>query len=616
MQKTEPISAPPSRFESSTKAQNPPYVILLLLWILIPCVVLIFLLMRFEWIYRDKIYPGMQVMGVALSGMTREEAQAALNAAAATYNPSPIALRYGDQVWRLNKDELGIKVSIEESLNLAFAQGRNGNLFENLLSQWQMFWNGYRLEPIITVNPGQTEQTIRQLTAELNRSARESEVSLSELQVVITSSQPGQIVDIDNTVQTTIRRVKYGMGGIVDVQVEEIAPAGAIPLASKQTIEETLSQPILLTDSYGEFQFSLDPAALAGIVSWIPDHEKVGDLKPEVDEEALLDIVKSWAEQVYRPPLDARFDFDANSGALLELAPSATGYELDVDATAKAIVQTIESGGKHVTLIVKELKPAVASEDANNFGIKELVARGTTKFAGSSKARVKNIEVAASKFVGVVIPPDGVFSFNKYVGDVTAANGFEDSLIIAGDRTAVGVGGGVCQVSTTIFRTSFFGGFPTVERWAHGYVVGYYGEPGIDATVYTPKVDLKFKNTTGHYILIKPIVNKRNGTLTFEFYGTKPEWKVEIGKPQYTNRQAPPPPLYIEDPTMPAGKVVQFDWAVAGLDAAVPRKVWDKDGNLIIDEILKSHYKPWQAKFRFGPGYNPPEGAEVKWANQ
>jgi len=616
MQHTETLSSAQAKQNHRARQNSASLVMLILLWVLIPVIVLTFLLVRFEWTYREKIYPGVQVMGVDLSGMTRDEAQTALQAAALTYSPPPIAMRYADQVWQLSPKDLGVNVSVNESLNQAFARGRNSSFFENLEDQWQTFWRGYRLEPVITVNAGEIDQTVRELTADLNHSASESQVSLSELQVVVTSSRPGQMVDVETTVDTIIQRSQNGMGGIVDVQVEDISPAGAIPVANKQAIEETLSQPILLTDSRGEFQFSLDPATLASLVTWIPDDENVGALKPEVDEEALQGIVEGWSEQVYRPPLDARFDYDPKQKSLIELAPSATGYELDVDATVAAVESAILTGQKQVELPVRLVKPDVASEDAANFGIKELVARGVTKFAGSSKARVKNIEVAASKFVGVVIPPGEIFSFNKYVGDVTAANGFEDSLIISGDRTAVGVGGGVCQVSTTVFRASFFGGFPTVERWAHGYVVGYYGPPGIDATVYTPKVDLKFRNTTDAYLLIKPIINKKKGTLTFEFYGTNPGWKVDVGKPQYSNKQPPPPPLYIEDRTMPPGKVVQFDWAVAGLDAAVPRKVWDKNGNLLIDEVLKSKYKPWQAKFRFGPGYQPPAGAEVKWAKR
>ena len=616
MQQTESLTRVRPASGLTPQRKDSSLILLVLLWVLIPALILAFLLVRFEWTYRERIFPGVQVMGVDLAGMTRDEAALALNEAAQNYSPPPVLLRYGDQVWQLDAKDLGARVSVSESLNRAFARGRNEHFFKNLQVQWQTFWQGYALNPALELNRGMTEQVVRELTAPFNVAASESQVSLSELQVVVTASHPGRWVDVDATVDALLARALNGVGGIVDVKIQEIPPAGVLPTANKETIEEALRQPILLADTDGDFQFSLDPATLAQLVTWIQDDEQVGAIKPEVDEEALREIVDVWAAQVYRPPLNARYDFDPKRGLLLELAPSATGYELDTEATVAAVVAAIEAGEKQITLPVKKIKPEVASEDAPNFGIKELVAKGSTKFAGSSRARVKNIEVAASKFVGVVIPPDGIFSFNEHVGDVTAANGFEDSLIIAGDRTAVGVGGGVCQVSSTVFRTAFFGGFPILERWAHGYVVHWYGEPGLDATVYTPRVDLKFKNTTGHYLLIKPVVDTRKGILTFEFYGTNPGWKVEVGKPEYTNRKNPPPPLYIEDPTMPAGQVVQIDWAVAGLDAAIPRKVWDASGKLIIDEVLKSSYKPWQAKFRFGPGYQPPAGAEVKRAGQ
>ena len=106
-------------------------------------------------------------------------------------------------------------------------------------------------------------------------------------------------------------------------------------------------------------------------------------------------------------------------------------------------------------------------------------------------------------------------------------------------------------------------------------------------------------------------MNNEKGILSFQFYGTKPGWTVETTKPVYSKRVPPPPPLYIEDPELPPGRVVQFDWTQAGLDASVKRRVIAADGTVLIDETLKSHYKPWQAKYRFGPGFKPPANAEV-----
>ncbi len=603
---------------SPTSAAKPiqivPFWQIFLIWLLLPLLVLLLVIARFEWQYRGRIYPGIQALGVDLSGLTPEEARDVLQTAATHYDLPPIAIRYGDQVWALPQEELGIEVDTRGIVAQAFARGRNQDPWQNFLTQWRTFWRGTQLTPTIRARPGAISAAIASRTAGLNRPVTEPRLTLSDLQVVITASRPGQVVDINATRDLVLQRIATNSGGVVDVQVEQVQAAAVDVSATQDAIQSTLEQPLVLTDQAGEFQFAIDPATMATLLGWQADDDAPGGLRPEIDSEKLQALVESWAEQVYRPPLNARFDFNTKTNTLIELAPSVEGRELDVDATVATIIDAVQNGLSEVALPIRQLAPAVPSGNPEQLGIKELVAEGSTRFAGSREARVKNIEVAASKFVGVVIPPDGIFSFNEYVGDVTAANGFEDSLIIAGDRTAVGVGGGVCQVSTTVFRAAWFGGFPIVERWNHGYVVSWYGEPGLDATIYTPNVDFKFRNTSGHYLLIKPIVNTKKGILTFQFYGTKPDWTVEAPKPKVSNRVAPPPPLYIEDPSLPAGKVVQFDWAVQGLDAVATRKVIAADGTVLLEDTLKSHYLPWQAKYRFGPGFSPPANAEVVYA--
>lgn len=609
--------------KSMTQALSPPlpqrhttWWQLVLLWLLLPTFVILLAISRFELNYDGRIYPGVQALGIDLSGLKPEEAQAELQIAAENYDLPPLAIRYGDQVWPLKAEELGVQVDISGIVARAFAQGRNRSPLENLQVQWQTFWRGMQQTPQLTAQPGAVAAAIAARTAALNRPVTEPKLFLSDLQVVVSASRPGQVVDVEATSAQVLQRIESGQGGVVDVVVHKVEAVSADVSSSQKAIQQLLDHPIVLADTQGEFQFALDPATLADILTWQADNSAPGGLRADIQEDKLRELVEKWAQQIYRPPLNARFDFETKTGTLIELSPSVNGYALDVDGTIAAIVEAVKTGKTEAILPIQSLRPAVASEDAANLGIKELVAEGTTRFAGSSEARVKNIEVAASKFVGVVIPPGGVFSFNEYVGDVTAANGFEDSLIISGDTTAVGVGGGVCQVSTTVFRAAWFGGFPILERWNHGYVVGWYGDPGLDATIYTPNVDLKFRNTTDHYLLIKPIVDSKKGILKFQFYGTKPGWTVEAPKPKYSKRVAPPPPLYIEDPELPAGKVVQFDWATHGLDAVARRKVIAADGTVLLEDTLKSHYLPWQAKYRFGPGFTPPAGAEVIYANE
>ncbi len=222
------------------------------------------------------------------------------------------------------------------------------------------------------------------------------------------------------------------------------------------------------------------------------------------------------------------------------LQTSQPGRKLDVDATIESVQSALAGGSTQAPLALVEVAPAVDSNRVAEMGIRELVTSSSTYFAGSSASRVRNIEVAAEKFEGVVVPPDGIFSFNEVVRDVSSANGFEDGLVIWGDRTAVGVGGGVCQVSTTVFRTAYEGGFPIVARTNHGYVVDWYGEPGMDATIFTPYVDFQFRNDTGAYLLLDPVVDSANGVMTFNFYGTKPNRTVTVSKPDIKDVKQPP----------------------------------------------------------------------------
>jgi vancomycin resistance protein YoaR len=589
-----------------------PFWPLVLVWLLTPLLVLTMALAWFEWTYRERVYPGVQALGIPLGGMTWAEARAALQEAAVDHGPPALFLRHEEQVWALPVTTWTPRVDVDALARQAYLVGRTGTLSQNLVTQARVFLQGWHLDPPLRVQPGQIEATLAALTAGLNRPPVEARLSLDALQAVVIPAQPGRQVDLAATTQAVVARLALGQGGVVDVVTREVLPATAGLREGQDAIRRLLNRTLVLTDPGGEFQFALDPGTLAGLVDWPSAAETAGGLQPAIRREALAALVAAWAAQVARPPLDARLDFDVQTGRVIVLSPAVVGYALDVEATVATILQALESGETQVTLPVQVLPPTIPSDHPERLGIKELVAEASTSFAGSSPDRVKNIEVAAAKLVGVVIPPDGVFSFNEHIGDVTAANGFEDALVIAGDTTAVGIGGGVCQVSTTVFRAAWFGGFPILERWNHGYVVRWYGAPGLDATIYTPTVDFKFRNTTGHYLLIKPLVDTKRGILTFRFFGTKPNWRVETSEPVYSNRQPPPPPLYIEDPSLPPGRVVQFDWAVEGLEAVVRRRVVAADGTVLSNDVLRSRYQPWQAKYRFGPGFEPPPGAIVR----
>jgi vancomycin resistance protein YoaR len=250
---------------------------------------------------------------------------------------------------------------------------------------------------------------------------------------------------------------------------------------------------------------------------------------------------------------------------------------------------------------------------AADLGITALVSSGTTTFAGSSEERRINIGVAASRFDGLVISPGQEFSFNEYLGDVTQETGFEQALIIYNGRTIEGVGGGVCQVSTTAFQAAFYAGFPIHERWPHGYWVGYYnsGEgKGMDATVYSPLVDLRFTNDTPYHLLIETETDLRSLSVTFRFYSTSDGRTVQKDGPYIENVVPHGPPLYEESADLRPGQIKQVDYAVDGFDATVYRTVY-RDGQLLYQDTFFSQYMPWRAIYQVAPGEVPAGAART-----
>ncbi len=323
-------------------------------------------------------------------------------------------------------------------------------------------------------------------------------------------------------------------------------------------------------------------------------------------EQKLNTLIEPIREKVSVDPVNALFNF--KDGKVTAFKPSSDGKSIDDDLLHKDLNSSIPSLFRPtskplaISIPVKIIKPTQTTEKVNNLGIKELVSSGTSLFQHSIETRIFNVTLAASRLNGVLVAPGETFSFDKALGDVSAFTGYKQAYVIQDGKTVLGDGGGVCQVSTTLFRAILNAGLPIVERHAHAYRVGYYEEdspPGLDATVYVPSVDLKFKNDTKNYILIQSSVDPYELRLTFNLYGAKDGRQVSMTKPVVTNQTPAPPDVYQDDPTLPKGVIKQIDFAAAGATATFSRTV-TKDGKTIIADTYVSNYQPWQAIYLRG----------------
>jgi vancomycin resistance protein YoaR len=274
------------------------------------------------------------------------------------------------------------------------------------------------------------------------------------------------------------------------------------------------------------------------------------------------------------------------------------------------------TGDHTIALVMQRIDPPVTDQSTGeSLGITELVHAETSYYYGSSASRVQNIIAAASKFHGVLVPPGATFSMASTIGDITLDNGYAEALIIVGGQTVKGVGGGVCQVSTTLFRTAFFAGFPIVERHAHAYRVYYYEKAagnrldarlaGLDATVFVPIVDFKFTNDTQNWLLMETYVNPSSSSITWKFYSTKDGRRVEWDTSGAVNVVPAPDALYRENPDLQQGEIKQVDWAADGADVTVNRVVYKND-QVYLQDTIYTHYQPWQDVFEYGPGTELP----------
>lgn len=206
------------------------------------------------------------------------------------------------------------------------------------------------------------------------------------------------------------------------------------------------------------------------------------------------------------------------------------------------------------------------------------------------------------------------------LGDVSLNSGFAEALIIYGNRTITGVGGGVCQVSTTLFRTVLNAGFPVVERVPHAYRVSYYEETssgtsdpnlaGMDATVYFPLVDFQFKNDSQYWILMETHVG--SDYLTWQFYSTPDGRSVTINTTGPQNVVPAPAASFVVNPDLKLNQMNQTDYAVNGADVDVTRTV-TKNGAVYFQDEYKTHYEPWQAICEYAPDIqNPADVAKHK----
>ena len=567
--------------------------------------------------HAGRVMPGVTMNGINLSGLEPGQAALAILNGTEIGDEKSITLQYGDIVWQALPSQLGLELDAPASAREAYLYGRQGSLGSILA--YQLFGRraSHDLQPMVTFNEQTAFNYLSQIAHEYNRPVKEAELGLSGTQVIAIPGQVGLELDIEASLEMIADYVRRLDGSPIVLPINQEPPdiLDASPFAANaQTI---LSRPFELTIPAGQADaggsFSLPVEQVAPMLTFTRQ-QGAGQtiIKPQFRDDLLLAYLSDLAQRTAIQPRNARFIFNDDTRQLDLLTSAVTGRELDIEESLAAIQAAINEKRSSAALVFNTLAPAVNDAATSaDLGITELVHEESSYFFGSSEPRIQNIEKAASEFHGLLVPPGATFSMAANMGDISLDNGYSEALIIFNGRTIEGVGGGVCQVSTTLFRAAFFAGFPIEERHPHAYRVSYYEKTagngrnsnlaGLDATVFIPLVDLKFTNDTPYWLLMETYINRAANRITWKFYSTSDGRSVDWETSGPISIVEPKKPLYKKNPDLKAGEIKQVDWEADGADVRVDRYIY-RNGQLINSDVFRTHYEPWRAIYEYGPG--------------
>lgn len=553
----------------------------------------------------DTLPQKVMVGGVEIGGLTQE---AALDKVKAAFKVPQITVKVVDptpapadpatptdsaaavpapQVWTLSADKLGYKNDAEQVVTQAFSDAQNLDLLSRLKN---LVGQGEAMSYPVKVSVDQTaaQKTLTELTKPLSIQPKDGEVGFSKTKYVVTKpSVLGQKADVDAAVKAYAADPKQTTLNIGLTKWE--AQHSTAKLQAQADQANKLLRP--LTVQLGDTGRTgvLTPLQVADLF-WLRQHGI------EMDKKTIQGKIKNFAGYLDAPARDARYK--RQGGGLVRVKEEA-GFVTDQAAAYDILTKAVlDPSAKLVKFPGKVSQPTLTVALLPDPSKMTLIAEGYSTYYHSSPQRRMNIANAAAKIDGAVVPPNGTFSFLNTLGSISPENGFVGGLIISGGRTVDGLGGGVCQVSTTTFRALYNAGLPIVERNQHSYRVGYY-EPqvGFEAAVYDPGVDLKMKNDTGGTLLVRTINNNARSRLLIQVWGTKPQTrKVAVSGATILRRIPHPAPLFVTNRHLPRGAVKQVDYAADGYSLFITRTIRD-GGKVVSTDRVDTRYKPWQAVY-------------------
>lgn len=561
----------------------------------------------FAWQMGDRILPGTQIGSVPVGGLTRDEAAVRLQETVDRISRDGSRLVVGETTQIIDPDTIGFDVNVSEAVAAAYRRGREGALFRRIAERLTSLWASTVLEAPARVDDAALRTQVAVVADLTTVDRRDIRLAISGTRVrLMTDTAPGRAIDQQDAAARLSTALRFLNGAPIALILHNDPPQADRASAEDAVIiaQRMLAQPLVL--QYEDLRFVISREKIG---SWIVNEYEGTRLRAGLDRNKIAAYATTVAAGVNIASEPARVITEG--GRITGFATSRTGRAVRESELIAAIVDAITgraAGQPAVPLTIPVTASTLTPVGLENIeGVTELIGQATTPFTGSPRNRIANIKNGVKFLSGTIVRPGDEFSTLGTLGIIDNTSGYLPELVIKGDRTTPEFGGGLCQVSTTLFRAVLNAGLPVTARRNHSYRVGYYEKdgvgniigPGLDATIYEPDVDFRFRNDTATPVLI--IGSVVGDKVTFQLFGTKDGRTAQVQGPKLLTETPSGNPVYIDEPTLPKGVTKQVEQPHPGGSATAIYTITYADGTVATKEF-KSWYRPWPTKFLIGTG--------------
>ncbi len=560
----------------------------------------------FALFFSDRIVPRVTLNGIDLSAKTKVGVEKILEEKSKETEEKPVEFTFEEKNFSILPVDIDFKTDFSASAEKAFSYGHKERILWSVKEVLRALLIGVEVLPVYSFDKLKLEEKIEAIAKETDQPESEANIQVKAGKVEILEGKDGQRIDKKMLEKEILDQLAGFYRKRVALSRNVVHPKVAKDDGSAENgVKNIIGSDLKLVAR--EKSLIVRKRTIEG---WISGRVEGNSLVPDIDDSKVGAFLEKYAEDLETQPENAKLKIE--NGQVSVITDGKPGQVMDKEAAKKrikeALLARVSDAHKNpqISINLKEVEASVSAKTVGDLNIKELIGKATTSFAGSPKNRRHNISTGVSFLSGIVIAPGQEFSTMKLLGRIDGSTGYLPELVIKVNKTVPEFGGGLCQVSTTLFRAALNSGLPITERANHRYRVSYYEAgvgPGLDATIYDPKPDLRFKNDTPGYILIQGYTEGNN--ITFEIYGTKDGRESRIEGPYILSTTPPPPPERINTDTLPKGteKKVESEHPGAVTTATY---IVTRNGKEINRQVFNSSYIPWQARYLVGTAETPP----------